>query len=70
MGEIQFGFRKNKRGTDSIMILTQFMEMVKRRKKQGYFAFIDLRKAFDRVWRKGLWDCLVSVGIGKETVQI
>lgn len=70
LGQIQFGFRKNKRGTDSIVILTQIMEYLKKKKKKGYLAFIDLRKAFDRVWRTGLWKCLPDLGIGNETIRI
>ena len=48
-------FRGGQRATDSLFILTQIMEMKELNKKKVYLLFIDLRKAFDRVWGKGLW---------------
>ena len=55
LGEMQNGFRTDRRTVDNLFVLTNIMEIVKKEKKKLFLAFIDLRKAFDRVWREGLW---------------
>jgi hypothetical protein len=35
--------------------LYSFFELLKRKKKKMYCAFIDVEKAFDKIWREGLW---------------
>ena len=70
LGEIQFAFRGGRRGTDSLFILTQIMEIKKLNKEKVYVLFIDLRKAFDRVWRKGLWKKLLLLKFGQKTVNL
>ncbi len=51
----QFGFRKNNRTSDSIFIVkTLLNKYVNHEKKKVYGCFVDLRKAFDSVWRNGL----------------
>jgi len=53
--ENQCGFRKGYSPTDNLFTLFSFFEILKRKKKKLYCAFIDFEKAFDKVWRKGLW---------------
>lgn len=51
----QFGFRKNNRTSDSLFIVkTLLNKYVNNEKKKVFGCFIDLKKAFDSVWRKGL----------------
>ena len=35
-----------------------------------YVIFIDFKKAYDRVWREGLWERLRQIGIGEKTVRM
>ena len=51
----QVGFREGHSTTDNIFILYSLIEMLNFRKKKLFCAFIDLKQAFDTVWRDGLW---------------
>ena len=70
LGEIQNAFRSKRRGTDSIFILTQTIEICRKEKRDLYLAFVDLRKAFDRVSRKELWDCMERLNFNEDSVNI
>ena len=55
-----------------IFILRQLQEKFLGKKKNMYFAFVDLKKAFDRVPRKVLWWAMCKLGIDEciiRTVQ-
>ena len=63
LNENQSGFRKGYSTTDSIFTLYSLIELLKARKKKLFCAFIDFSKAFDTVWRSGLWTKLLNIGI-------
>ena len=50
--EMQFGFMPGKGTIDAIFTVHQMQEKFLVKKKQLYFAFVDLEKAFDRVQRE------------------
>ena len=52
---MQFGFMRGKGCTDAIFIVRQLLEKFQSKKKDLFFAFVDMEKAFDRVPRKVLW---------------
>ena len=57
---------------DAIFNLRQLQEKFLGKKKNMYFAFVDLKKAFDRVPRKVLWWAMCKLGIDEciiRTVQ-
>ena len=58
----QFGFRENKSTVDSIFILQTIINSQLSRKRKLYCAFIDFRKAFDLVYRNGIWFKLCELG--------
>ena len=68
----QFGFRKNHRTSDSIFILkTLINKYINREKKKIYGCFIDLKKAFDSVWRVGLlYKILKNKNLGKKLYSV
>ena len=61
LGEEQGGFRTKRGCIDQIFVLEGILNQ--RKKNNTYCCFIDLKKAFDRVWRNGLWKALWDEGI-------
>ncbi len=59
----QAGFRKNCSTTDQVFILRQLIDLYLGKKLKLYCAFVDFQKAFDTVWRHGLWSKLVKHGV-------
>jgi len=59
--EEQCGFRKGRSTIDQIFTLTEVIKH--RRPKKTFCAFIDIAKAYDTVWRNGLWYKLWNIGI-------
>jgi hypothetical protein len=53
--ENQFGFRQNYSTIDNIFTLFSFFQIIKLKKGKLCCAFIDFEKAFDKVWREGLF---------------
>jgi hypothetical protein len=50
--EMQFGFSPGKGTTDAIFIVRQIQEKFRAKKKNLFYAFVDLEKAYDRVPRE------------------
>jgi hypothetical protein len=63
LGETQGAFRKDRRIEDQIFSLQGIASLYKSSRKPLYLAFLDLSKAFDRVWRDGLFALLWENGI-------
>ena len=55
LNENQCGFRKGYSTLDNLFVLFTFFEILKNKKNKMFCAFIDFEKAFDKVWRDGLW---------------
>ena len=51
----QAGFRKKHSTSDGMFLLHTLAEMYKRKNMKLFCCFIDFQKAFDSVWRAGLW---------------
>ena len=68
--ENQSGFRKGYSTIDSIFTLHLLFELCKQRKKKLFCAFIDFAKAFDTVWRSGLWSKLLQNSINGKMYKI
>ena len=58
----QFGFRENKSTVDCLFILQSIVNMQLCKKKKLYCAFVDFKKAFDLVYRNGIWFKLCESG--------
>ena len=67
---MQFGFMPGRSTTDAIFILRQLQERFLSKRKNLYFAFVDLEKAFDRVPRAVLWWALRKLSVDEWVVRI
>ena len=70
LSDAQFGFRKDRSTVDAIYILQSIVQHVLNHRNCLYCAFVDLRKAFDSVYRNGLWLKLYKSGISGKMLQI
>ena len=70
INENQAGFRAGYSTTDHIFVLHSLMELLKTKKKKLFCTFIDFSKAFDSVWRVGLWIKLLSNGINGKIFRL
>ena len=57
--EGQAGFRAKRSCVDNIYVLS---ELVQGEGKKTYAFFLDVQKAYDTVWRNGLWVKLWELG--------
>ena len=70
MGEIQCGFRRGMRTEDNLFMLARLIEMVKGRKEEIFVAFLDIKKAYDRVNRKKLFEVMRCYGVHEKLVRL
>jgi hypothetical protein len=63
INEGQAGFRKNRGVRDVWWVLEGVIQSRLKRGLKTYVGFIDFKKAFDRVWREGLWWKLEQKGV-------
>ena len=61
--EGQAGFRKNKSCIDNVYTLNEVVQGRLREDKPTYAFFLDVQKAYDTVWRDGLWLKLWDMGV-------
>ena len=70
LSDAQFGFRKERSRVDAIFILQNLIQHVLNKNGRLYCAFVDLRKAFDSVYRNVLWLKLFKAGISGKMLRI
>ena len=66
----QFGFVPGRGTTDAIFVIRQLQEKYLVANKRLYMAFVDLKKAFDRVPRKVIWWALRKLGVDGWIVRL
>ena len=67
--DMQFGFMSGKGTVDAIFIVRQLQEKFMEKRKELYYAFVDLEKAFDRVPRDVVRWALRQLGVEEWLVQ-
>ena len=70
LAENQAGFRAGYSTNDHIFVLHALIEIFKVKKKKLFCSFIDFSKAFDSVWRVGLWSKLLKNNINGKFFHI
>ena len=61
--EGQAGFRKKRSCIDNVYTLNEIVQGRLREGKKTYAFFLDVQKAYDTVWRNGLWVKLWDLGV-------
>ena len=61
--EEQAGFRVGRGCRDQIFVMRQLAEKTIEKDGKMYAAFIDLEKAYDKVWREAMWRTLATYGM-------
>jgi len=63
LSDFQFGFRKSKSTVDCIFVFSSIIDkVINHEKKKLYCAFVDFQKAFDLVYRNGIWFKILNMG--------
>lgn len=70
LSDAQFGFRKGSSTEDAIFVLHNLIESALFKKLRLPCAFIDLKKAFDSVYRNALWVKLFRMGLDGKILKI
>lgn len=70
LSENQAGFRRGHSTTDHVFLLKCLIDLYLSSGRKLYVAFVDYSKAFDMVWRLGLWQKLISYGIRGRTFRV
>ena len=68
--QMQFGFMPGRGTTDAIFILRQLQEKYLAKRKNLYFAFVDLEKAFDRVPRDVVWWAMRKLALDEWIINV
>ena len=62
-GEEQGGFRPDRATMDHVFILNGVVRSRKTSGLDSHICFLDIRKAYDTVFREGLWKRLLDIGV-------
>ena len=65
LSSAQAGFRNVHSTADSIFILHSLIHLYLSTKKKLFCTFIDFSRAFDTIWRVGIWEKLMENNICK-----
>ena len=68
MNKCQIGFRKKFRTADHLLVLKTLVDYYKSKRKPIFPCFIDVRKAYDSVWREGLFLKLILNGCSRKFI--
>lgn len=66
----QIGFRKGFRTADHVLTLKTLIDQSFSNKKKLYACFVDFRKAYDTVWRDGLFLKLTREGVSQQFTKL
>ena len=64
----QIGFQKGCRTADHVLTIETIVDKYLSKNKNLYFCFVDLKKAYNSIWRKGLFEKLYSYGVSEKFI--
>ena len=68
--EEQAGFRAGRSITEQIFSIRNLCEKFLQHQQDLYHVFIDLKKAFDRVWYAALWATMKKYNISANLIRV
>ena len=68
-GEMHSAYRRNRWTTDNLLKLTQHVTEAIQWSEMVGFVCLDIEKAFDAVWRLGLQNKLLQIGVHKALIK-
>ena len=69
--DCQYGFRQRRSTVDVIFILSSIVnKVIKQKKRKLYCSFVDFQKAFDLVYRNGIWQQILTYGTSTKIVKM
>ena len=66
----QAGFRPGRTTVHQIFTFAEITRKRKNKHQPTYCCFLDIRKAYDTVWREGLWKKLEAIGVNEKLVKV
>ncbi len=70
VNEAQAGFRKEYSTVDHMFLLKCIIDISKWKKRKLFCLFVDYKKAFNTVWREGLWWKLIRDNVNGKLLQV
>ncbi len=70
LNETQAGFRQEYSTLDHMLLLKCIVDLFKWKKRKLFCLFVDYKKAFDMVWREGLWWKLVRDNVNGKLLKV
>ena len=70
MKKEQIGFKKKSRPADHLLVVRTLIDHYNGQGKKLFACFVDFQKAFDSVWRIGMYYKMIKSGIDLGTVQL
>ena len=70
LSDEQGGFRSGRGCIDQLFILTEVLRLRHNQGKATFVCFIDVKKAYDTVFRDGLWKRLLDVGLSGRILRV
>ena len=70
IGDYQIGFKKEARPADHIFVLKSAIDKYLGNGKKMYACFVDYQKAFDNIWREGLYYKMITAGISTSIIKL
>ena len=69
--DCQYGFRQKRSTVDLVFILSSIVnKVIKQERRKLYCSFVDFQKAFDLVYRNGIWQKLLTYGASTKIVKM
>jgi hypothetical protein len=70
LSEAQAGFRTGRSTIDQLFSLRLLSEKYHEYGRDLYICYVDFQKAFDSVWRKGLWQVMRHLGYDNKIIRL